>query len=55
MEEILLGLLCSIASILILVLFVAYQETQYCSIFGISIGRLYTNVRADLRLALPNA
>lgn len=41
------GLLCSIASILILVLFVAYQEAQYCSIFGISIGRLYTNTLMD--------
>ncbi|EDR04336.1 uncharacterized protein LACBIDRAFT_330560 [Laccaria bicolor S238N-H82] len=29
------------------VLFVAYQEAQYCSIFGISIGRLYTNTLMD--------
>ncbi|KIK02545.1 hypothetical protein K443DRAFT_515706 [Laccaria amethystina LaAM-08-1] len=41
------GLLCSIASILILVLFVAYQETQFCSIFGVAIGRLYTNTLMD--------
>lgn len=41
------GLLCSIASILILVLFVAYQETQLSSIFGVSVGRLYTNTLMD--------
>lgn len=41
------GLLCSIASILILVLFVVYQEAQFCSIFGISVGRLYTNTLMD--------